>query len=256
MDARYEGPNLSRFLSEDPNFITAGAPDWVTGMPADPTYAGLKGFVNTPSVNYLASPQNLNSYSFVDDNPLRYTDPTGKGLYDSPLFALGGGLVGLSANHIATTFGVSTGLSDRDAFGLGFFGGVGYALSYYSSYGAAAGVGAGSLFNDYINNRPFDYITALGRAISVVALAKFFDFAPNPINPFAQLNDGPVSQFAKFYGGELANSAVQIAQQYGGNRATPIISSGQLIYVQYNYASGGGSVNQLGKAVVNYANTS
>src|SRR5215831_16775139 len=52
MDARYEGPNLSRFLSEDPNFLNAGAPDWVTGMPAHPTYAGLTGFVNSPNVNY------------------------------------------------------------------------------------------------------------------------------------------------------------------------------------------------------------
>jgi hypothetical protein len=78
MDARYEGPNLSRFLSEDPNFINAGAPDWVTGMQSDPTYSGLSGFANSSNVNDLANPQNLNAYSYVDNRPLVYKDPDGK----------------------------------------------------------------------------------------------------------------------------------------------------------------------------------
>jgi RHS repeat-associated protein len=83
MDARYEGPTLSRFLSEDPNFIAAGAPDWVTGIGADSTYAGLKGFVNNRNVNYLQNPQNLNSYSYVNNNPLKYVDPDGKMVHPS-----------------------------------------------------------------------------------------------------------------------------------------------------------------------------
>ena len=78
MDARYEGPNLSRFLSQDPNFINAGAPDWVTGISGDSRYLGVKGFVDSSAVYYLSNPQNLNSYSYVDNNPLENRDPDGK----------------------------------------------------------------------------------------------------------------------------------------------------------------------------------
>jgi RHS repeat-associated protein len=88
MDARYEGPTLGRFLSEDPNFITAGAPDWVTGIKSDLNYVGLRGFVNSNNMNYLANPQNLNSYSYVDNNPLRYADPDGKQLVPAILAAI------------------------------------------------------------------------------------------------------------------------------------------------------------------------
>jgi hypothetical protein len=36
MDARYQAPAFGTFLSEDPNFINAGAPDWVTRAKGDP----------------------------------------------------------------------------------------------------------------------------------------------------------------------------------------------------------------------------
>src|SRR5262245_19859921 len=77
-DARYLGPTLGRFLSEDPNFVTAGAPDWVTGIKGDPNNIALSTFANTKSVNYLSNPQNLNAYSYVDNNPIRFKDQTGK----------------------------------------------------------------------------------------------------------------------------------------------------------------------------------
>jgi hypothetical protein len=55
MDARYQDPSTARFLSEDPNFLVAGAPDWVTGMKGDLSYLGLRGFVNSSKMNYLAN---------------------------------------------------------------------------------------------------------------------------------------------------------------------------------------------------------
>jgi hypothetical protein len=83
MDARYEGPNLSRFLSEDPNFIQDSGPEnWQNTESAEPQYAELNGFVRSSNSVYLASPQNLNPYTYVDDNPLKYTDPTGKDYTD------------------------------------------------------------------------------------------------------------------------------------------------------------------------------
>jgi hypothetical protein len=118
MDARYQAPTLSRFLSEDPNFIAAGAPDWAMGTKSNPTYAALSGFVNSKNSNYLANPQNLNTrqaifgvsgglqgggssasgwvnyladpqaqnaYSYVRNNPLGYTDSTGKNYVEASL---------------------------------------------------------------------------------------------------------------------------------------------------------------------------
>ena len=78
MDARYEAPTLSRFLNEDPMFLQAGPANWQNSESADPQYAGLTGFVNSSNSVYLASPQNINPYSYVDENPLKYTDPSGK----------------------------------------------------------------------------------------------------------------------------------------------------------------------------------
>jgi hypothetical protein len=89
MDARYEGPTLSRFLSEDPNFILVGASTWQSGVGPDPA---LTRFVSSGNTAYLGNPQNLNSYSYVNNNPLRYTDPTGK--CPNCATALAGGIVG------------------------------------------------------------------------------------------------------------------------------------------------------------------
>jgi hypothetical protein len=59
MDARYQAPAFGRFLSEDPNFLMVGAPDWVTGIPSDPTYAGLAGFVNSGNGRPSKLPGNM-----------------------------------------------------------------------------------------------------------------------------------------------------------------------------------------------------
>jgi hypothetical protein len=113
MDARYEGPNLSRFLSEDPNFINAGAPDWVTGMQSDPTYSGLSGFVNSSNVNDLANPQNLNAYSYVDNRPLVYKDPDGK--WGTPADVLGVGVGGVTYLYL---YGATVYQNSRTGAGL------------------------------------------------------------------------------------------------------------------------------------------
>jgi hypothetical protein len=73
---------LSRFLSEDPNFIQGGPENSQNTESADPQYAALNGFVTSGNSVYLASPQNLNPYSYVDENPLKYTDPSGKCIED------------------------------------------------------------------------------------------------------------------------------------------------------------------------------
>jgi RHS repeat-associated protein len=61
MDARHEGPTLSRFLSQDPNFIQGSPENWQNAESAEPQYAALNGFANTNNSVYLANPQNLNT---------------------------------------------------------------------------------------------------------------------------------------------------------------------------------------------------
>src|SRR5262249_28942597 len=57
-DARYLGPTLSRFLSEDPSLIT---------LP-----------IGRPLNDLLKDPQTLNAYAYVKNNPLSNIDPDGK----------------------------------------------------------------------------------------------------------------------------------------------------------------------------------
>jgi hypothetical protein len=93
MDARYEGPTLSRFLNEDPNFIQGGGPEnWQNAESVEPQYAALNGFMKTSNSVYLANPQNLDPYSYVDNDPLTYKDPTGKCIED---YCITEGLVAL-----------------------------------------------------------------------------------------------------------------------------------------------------------------
>lgn len=68
-EARYLAGALSRFVSPDPKFANPG------GLSADDLSA------------YLTQPQKANLYSYVLNNPLKYSDPTG--LEDERVFAVG-----------------------------------------------------------------------------------------------------------------------------------------------------------------------
>lgn len=65
MNARYQEPRIGRFVSEDPSFLDIGRPDF-------------KQLYNQPLALFLATPQNLNSYSYVDNNPVTMRDPDGR----------------------------------------------------------------------------------------------------------------------------------------------------------------------------------
>lgn len=86
MQARYQSPTIGRFVSEDPAFLAIG----------DPLFKQQYG---QSLSQFLANPQQINSYSYVNNNPLGYKDPTGKlfGLDDAfvigvvlPLLEYGG----------------------------------------------------------------------------------------------------------------------------------------------------------------------
>gem|GEM_PF-2939124 len=88
--ARYYDPNLGRFISADTIIPGAGS---LTVAPSDPVAAGAWGQRSGGPGN----PQQLNRYSYVLNNPVRNTDPTGhdcgsaEAAAESPLGCSGGG---------------------------------------------------------------------------------------------------------------------------------------------------------------------
>jgi RHS repeat-associated protein len=65
MNSRYYSGNIGRFVSQDPMYLAIGS--------------GLRKY-NRKLSALLANPQELNSYSYGVNNPLRYTDPTGEAI--------------------------------------------------------------------------------------------------------------------------------------------------------------------------------
>lgn len=66
MNARYQEPRIGRFVSEDPSHLALG------------DAKQLKQLTGQDLKAYLTDPQQLNSYSYVENNPLTKTDPTGQ----------------------------------------------------------------------------------------------------------------------------------------------------------------------------------
>ncbi len=65
MNARYYNGKIGRFVSQDPAYLAVG------------DNAKLKALTKLEVERYLADPQLANSYSYVANNPLKYTDSTG-----------------------------------------------------------------------------------------------------------------------------------------------------------------------------------
>jgi RHS repeat-associated protein len=65
LNARYQNPTTGRFISEDPAFIAIGADQVTTAEEKQQRDA------------FFSDPQQLNSYSYARNNPLRWTDPLG-----------------------------------------------------------------------------------------------------------------------------------------------------------------------------------
>jgi len=137
MNGRMYDPMLGRFLSPD-NYVQA------------PDYS-----------------QNFNRYSYVLNNPLKYTDPSGE------IFVIDDAILGL----IGGTINVLTNLGNINNFGQGVaYFGVGFVsgalAEYISPVGSAALMGAGNAaLTGYINNGTIDAGDVIKGAVTSAALS-------------------------------------------------------------------------------------
>ncbi len=110
MGARYYDGVTGRFISEDPMFLLAGASsfgdkwntNWRDIKPGQLAFFDqLQNDSNRLAMaEYLSSPQNLNSYSYVVNNPLKYNDPNGE-FYQFAIGALVGAVGGVASQYVS-----------------------------------------------------------------------------------------------------------------------------------------------------------
>ncbi len=115
MNARYYNGKIGRFVSEDPAYLLIGD-------------QSFKDKYKRTLEMHLSDPQSLNSYSYVNNNPLKWTDPDGEILPVLVLAAWAVAEVGLSvydAYDTATTLSnPNSSFTDKGLSAGGFVAGL------------------------------------------------------------------------------------------------------------------------------------
>jgi RHS repeat-associated protein len=241
MDARYEGPNLARFLSQDPSFITASSPDW-TGNTA--AALALSSFVSSKNVNYLANAQNLNAYSYVNNNPLRYIDPDGKAVIGGSFnfgFLLAGGSIGVDVDTN----------SWKSQLMYGPSAGVDLGARFQGHYDPTGTLDSGGTYIISTAN----FTPGVGRSYS---FQQTFDLN---LSDLLRPTIGPQSQgkWNWSFGLEVGSTAclcykTQPSNIWGSGSGQSAQSIGGVSSSNMSY--GATNLNRLGQAVVSYGNSS
>ena len=111
---RYYDPKTGRFITADPRSVGKHVENMLARMNV-PKLLRSVGVTVTPDVNGL--PLELNPYVYAANNPLRWTDPTGKGI-ETPIIIIGGACFtaycAIQANNYCKTSYPSSGGLEND----------------------------------------------------------------------------------------------------------------------------------------------
>ncbi len=201
MDARYYDANLGRFLSQDPAFLAIG------------NFKNLENIIQQSSSLYFSNPQDINSYSYVINNPLKYKDVTGEFFgVDDAAGALLGSITGVGL-HITSSLIANQPLT---------WGNVGGAAT------AGAIIGFGTV------NAPETLGASLGISVEIagaIAYGGFGTLAGNTVKQGVDIATG--DQKTRFDFKETAYSTViggisgGITEGFIPNAKIPMLSSGR-----------------------------
>lgn len=196
--SRYYDSSTGRFLSEDPLFLAVGdgkqLGDILDKMRKQNDGLEGNGGKNDQTKqleNVLSDPQKLNSYSYVQNNPLKYIDPTGNAG------------VGVNIGYTAETGDLLAGAAGTRSASLGVFwgGSTGLNQGRFTSQGIFAAVPDASTSNPATpgeHDKVLGAYAGAGASIFITNAQNAADFAGTSKNYSGNAAFGPIEGGVQF----------------------------------------------------------
>jgi hypothetical protein len=237
MNARYQDPVRGQFISEDPAVVGLNPSSGLTGDPNTTTVEAFLNGAGQTSSAYLDDPQALNFYSYGRDNPLRYTDPSGKciedgcyielasiGFASGAAIGLGGRVVSdLESGHLSSPEDYAISAAKGGAVGVGAV-----SAAYIGAGAAAVGLtaaaitGTADIIGNGLTHRPDNWIDiGVDAAITGVTGGLLEGYTPKVPGRIPNLFSN-----AFFAGSHMINSVYKDIIDQGAHSIPTIFSAG------------------------------
>ena len=146
MMARYQNPSVGRFVSQDPAHLAIGD-------------KGFEGRYHQKLSDFLTNPQQLNSYSYANNNPLIMKDENGEFAVLVPLAFMGTGAL-INVSSLALSDYATGHMSSWQTYSGAAAGGAAGGLAALSGWGAiASGAASGGVQN--LTTQGLEYATGV-----------------------------------------------------------------------------------------------